>query len=241
MMRRFSVLKAYRHPILAAGVLLTSACSTTMPVGVGAFPKTIDVVDGKYVVCNRGDAAGCVDVTDYDVAERNMLQHTLLSIATDECHRFKMDLYGWSRVGIFSGGFSHVLSAVSAVLPHKATSRAVAGGGAVSAAIGGDIDGYFRESKLGVALAGIELARTRVFFQIKEKHATGTDKYPVSRAFNDAVRYHAVCTLPNGLDEAGGAVEDATERAANPPVGQPLAEQRTVETPAVEVAGEGAS
>ena len=209
-------LKPLRYPILVAA-LLTTACSTTMPIGVGPFPKTIDAANGKYLVCDRGSTAGCVDVTDYDVEQRNLLQHTLLSIATDECHQFKTNLYGWSRVGIFSGGVSHMLSAVSAVLPHKATSRAVAGGGAVSAAIGGDIDGYFRESKLAVALAGIELARTRVFYQIKEKYDTDTVKYPVSRAFNDAVRYHVVCTLPNGLDEAGGAVEDATERAAKPP------------------------
>ena len=198
--------------------LFATACSTTMPTGVGPFPKTIDVSDDGYFVCDRGakTGGGCVDVTDYDAGRRNLLQHTLLSIATDECYQFKMRLYGWSRFGILSGGISHAMSAASAVLPHKATSRAIAAGGSASAAIGGDIDGYFRESKLAVALAGIELARTRVFFQIKEKHDARIDEYPVSRAFNDAVRYHAVCNLPDGLDEASGAVEDATERAAQP-------------------------
>ena len=93
-----------------------------MPVGVGPFPKTIDAAADKYLVCDRGSATGCVDVTNYDKKQRNLLQHTLLSIATDQCHQFKTDLYGWSRVGIFSGGVSHLLSAVSAVLPHKGPS-----------------------------------------------------------------------------------------------------------------------
>jgi len=218
-------------PFLAAFAVLTAllGCSSTMPTGVGQFPKSLDVVAGKYRLCDRSDTAStnCTDVTNYTVAQRNLMQHTLLAIATDRCHDFKNTLYSWTRVGIFSGGASHLLSAVAAVLPHKPTSRAVAGGGAVSAAVGGDIDAYFRESKLAVAVAGIELARTSIFYQIKEKYAADLKNYPVSRAFNDALRYHGVCNLADGLDAAGGAVEDATERAAKGDNDQPPATSNT--------------
>ena len=37
--------------------------------------------------------------------------------------------------------------------------------------------------------------------------------YPVGRAINDALRYHGVCTLADGLSEAGGAVEAATNQS----------------------------
>ena len=40
--------------------------------------------------------------------------------------------------------------------------------------LAGDLDGYFRETKLTIALAGVELARPRIFKQI---HWSRTDDF----------------------------------------------------------------
>ena len=200
-----------------------TGCMSSMPVGVGAFPKTIDIADGRSVVCDRAakertridtGSSQCEDVTEYTVGQRNQLQHALLGIATQECQDFKSRLYGWTRSGIATGGVSHLMTGASAVATHAPTSQLMAGVGTFSAAIGADIDSYFRESKLAVALGGIEIARTRIFRQIKDKKGASLLDYPVSRAFNDALRYHGVCTLPEGISESASAVEDAIARAA---------------------------
>ena len=199
-----------------------TGCMSSMPVGVGPFPKTIDIADGRSVVCDRagkertgrGVNRQCEDVTDYTEGQRNRLQHVLLGIATDECQDFKGRVYGWTRFGIASGGISHLMAGASAVSTHIPTSQLMAGVGSLSTAIGGDVGAYFRESKLAVALGGIEIARTRIFRQIKDKKGASLVDYPVSRAFNDALRYHGVCTLPEGISESASAVEEAITRAA---------------------------
>ena len=203
-------------------VACLTGCMNSMPVGVGAFPKTIDIADGRSVVCDRavegrtgvGADRRCEDVTDYTEGQRNQLQHVLLGIATQECHDFKSRLYGWTRFGIASGGVAHLMTSASAVSTHVPTSQLMAGVASLSTAVDGDVGAYFRESKLSVALGGIEIARTRIFRQIKDKKGESVLEYPVSRAFNDALRYHGVCTLPEGISESASAVEDAIARAA---------------------------
>lgn len=184
-----------------------------MPIGVGTFPKHLKVNGGRIELCDLESAANCEDVTGLNRLQRNELQHALLTMATAECHEFKMKLYGWTRVGIFSGAISHLSSAAATVTGHDVTSRALSGIGSASGGIGSDLDGYFRQSRLSIALSGIELERTRIFKQIDGKRDTSVEEYPVSRAVNDALRYHQVCNLPDGISASGDAVEDATEDA----------------------------
>ena len=186
-----------------------------MPIGVPPFPKVMALDDAAIRLCDRaqtsGVAADCLDLADYSEKERrNQLQHSLLAIATDVCHAYKMRLYGWTRFGLFSGAVSHLTGAASAITGHKATSRTLVGIGTATGAIGGDFDSYFRQSRLSIALSGIELGRTRVFKQIAREQRKDIDQYPVAQAVNDALRYHQVCNLPEGLSESASAVESAT-------------------------------
>ena len=194
--------------------MIISACQSSMPIGVGPFPKYLDIKEETLELCDRDSDDNCADVTSYDKEKRNLLQHTLLSIATAECHNFKMKLYGWTRVGIFSGAISHISGAAATVTGHDVASRALSGLGSASGGIGSDIDGYFRQSRISIALAGIELERTRIFKQMADKQDSSTENYPVSRAVHDVLRYHQVCNLPDGLGASSDAVEDATEEAA---------------------------
>ena len=194
--------------------MAVSACQNSMPIGVGPFPKHLEVIEGQFKLCDLESTANCEDVTDYERLNRNMLQHALLTVATAECHDFKMKLYGWTRAGIFSSAISHISSAAATITGHDVASRALSGISSASGGIGSDIDGYFRQSRLSIALNGIELERTRIFKQINEKRETSVEEYPVPRAVNDVLRYHQVCNLPDGLSASGDAVEDATESAA---------------------------
>ena len=65
------------------------------------------------------------------------------------------------------------------------------------------------------ALNGIEIARTNIFRQILGRQDDNLLEYSVSRAVNDAIRYHNVCNLEEGRIEASSALSDAVEEARN--------------------------
>ncbi len=197
-------------------VLLTlGSCSllprVAAPVGVDPFPLVWTMTNGHAELCDRETPGECLDPRLMESArDRNEMQHMLLGTATDRCHEFKRTLYGMTKAGIGFNALSQLSAAASAIVDHDPTSRAAAAAGTAVGAIGGDFDGYFRETKLAIALSGIELARTRIFKSILEDQNKSLEEYPITRAVNDALRYHNVCTLADGLSESAGAVEAAT-------------------------------
>ena len=221
---------------MVAIVCLTAAagCSTLTPVSVEPFPMQWEITDdGTFKFCKsrddsggmagkvlhgtlgvgqRGDTSACLDTASIESkADRNNLQHTLLGMATRLCADFRERLYKQTLSPLYlrTTGSLGKVAAVS-LIPHNATADAVSAASEVAGTVAGDIDGYFRETKMNIALSGIELARTRVFKQIVRSAGDDLTAYPVGRAINDALRYHGVCTLAEGLSEAGSAVEAAT-------------------------------
>ena len=186
------------------------------PVGVKPFPLEIGAVDKKLVLCRshhlkKGETAKCLDLADYDTPfKRDQLQHALLGMATYKCHIFKMKLYGMTQVGLFADSFADLGSAAATVLSHDFDSAVANAVATVTDSVGGNFDGYFRDSKIELAISGIELARTRIFKQISDEKTKRLEDYPVTRAYNDALRYHNACNLPEGLSVTSGAVKAAT-------------------------------
>ena len=70
------------------------------------------------------------------------------------------------------------------------------------------MDGYLDADKIEIALLGIELARTDIFKKVLESANEDLSEYPVNRAINDAMRYHGVCNLQDGLSTSADAVGD---------------------------------
>lgn len=215
---------------------MPAGCSTLTPVSVEPFPMQWEIKDGALKFCKsrddtggvagnvlhgtfgwgqQGDTEKCLDTASISSkASRNDLQHSLLGMATRLCREFRERLYKQTLSPLYlrTTGSLGKAAAVS-LIPHQATADALGAASEVAGTVAGDVDGYFRETKLNIALAGVELARTRVFKQIIRSRREDLVDYPVGRAINDALRYHGVCTLADGLSEAGGAVEAAT----NPP------------------------
>lgn len=138
---------------------------------------------------------------------RNELQHELLGAATQACHRYKNKLYSMTKGGMLFGALSQVSSAASGLLRVERSANIAASAGTVAGGLGGDFDGYFQDSRLEVALSGIELARTRIFKQLRKNRNKPVPDYPVSQAVNDAFRYNNVCAFSEGLRESNEAVQ----------------------------------
>ena len=215
-----------RLAALLSAHLLLAACGLLpqppLPVGVKAFPLEIGPVDDKLMLCRshhleKKEADKCLDLADYATPlKRDQLQHALLGMATYRCHLFKMRLYGMTQVDLLAGSFGDLSSAAATVLSHDfdaAVANAVA---TVSGSVGTSFESYFRDTKIELAISGIELARTRIFKQISDKKKKPIEDYPVTRAYNDALRYHNVCNLPEGLSATSGAVKEATSAVNRP-------------------------
>ena len=194
-----------------------------MPIGVESFPLRIGPVDDALMLCRphhlkKADANKCLDLSEITTPEqRNHLQHGLLGMATYHCHRFKMKLYGVTKVDLFADSFADLSSAAATVLSHDFDAAVATAVSTVSDSIGGNFGSYFRDSKIEIAMSGIELARTRIFKQITDNKQKPLAAYPVTRAYNDALRYHNVCNLPEGLSASSGAVKAATTAVNRPP------------------------
>ena len=198
----------------------TSGCALIglrpLPIGVEPFPLQIGPVDDALMLCRthhlkKGEADKCLDLTSYTTPEqRDHLQHALLSMATYNCHIFKMKLYGVTKVDLFANSFADLSSAAATVLSHDYDAAVANAVSTVSGSIGSNFSNYFRDSKIEIAISGIELARTRIFKQIAGNKKKPLADYPVTRAFNDALRYHNICNLPEGLGASSGAVKAAT-------------------------------
>ena len=223
LMRRCIITLATMATATVGGCTLLPA-----PVAVDPFPMEWVAVDGDLEFCqrvgkrprrnqNKVNSARCIDTGGITTIEqRNDLQHRLMGMATQLCLDFRTKLYGETKRPIYlraAGSLAGVASAT--LIPHDMTAEAVGSAGHVVGSVAGDLDGYFRETKMNIALSGVELARTRLFKQIVRSRRDDLETYPVGRAINDAMRYHGVCTLADGLSESAGAVEAATASASS--------------------------
>ena len=161
--------------------------------------------DGSF--CEpKGDVCINLAAAKSGVAARNELQHTLLGIATERCNKFKTQIFGRTSVGLFANLFSQFSSATATVITHDLTAKSMSALGTVTNSVSGDFEKHFAEERLSLALSGIEVARTRVVKQILRETESDLTNYPVSRAINDVLRYHGVCSLQAGLNESARLV-----------------------------------
>ena len=145
--------------------------------------------------------------------QRNELQNALLAESTARCIEFKDKLIRYSTrnvVGLES--FSILLSAGAATVSGARLAESLA----ASAGAGNAVSSIWEDnysSDLEVALAGIELGRTKVFKNIRDGQKRPLSQYSVSRAVNDALRYHAACSRADGKIAIDSAIEDAIDEA----------------------------
>ena len=150
-----------------------------------------------------------LDSTELQSA-RNELQNSILSVSTTMCRNFKQTLDRRSRGhSLHSETLALFLSAGAAI--GVGGSEQIAKG---FAAIAGASTGYGRMiddryvNDLETTQQGIELARRRVFQQINSQQEKDLLEYPLSRAVNDAIRYHAVCNVTEGKSETSRSISE---------------------------------
>ena len=188
-------------------LVLLCGCGPVMPVAADPFPLKW-TSDGKF--CQVDDLSQCrnMDKAKADIEERNQLQHELLGTATQLCTKFKKELSKRTNISTYTGIVSQALSTGSSVVRPELASKKVAAGGTVMNYVTDSFEKRFAEQRLSIALSGIEYARTNIFKKILENSEESLTKYPVSRAVNDALRYHDVCSLQAGLDASSRIVAD---------------------------------
>lgn len=229
------------------GAVLASmiACAVTgcvVPAGVDPLPYFAEDGSGNEVqtplLCVLyyrygfldGDVESCNEVgwklktlnaedlnSDEYRSRRNELQHTMLSMATKACGDYRNRLTERSEsLSVGPGTLALLLTAGSAA----ATSAKEL---AAAAAAAGGISQITEESytnDLANTQMGIELARTRIFKQILDGQKENLLKYPVSRAINDAKRYHGVCNRTDGSAQASralsGEIDDLSSGTRDP-------------------------
>ena len=153
--------------------------------------------------------------TEFDVIrKRNELQHSILGIATNQCNEYKKALAARSTSGVVNASVAALLlSAGTALFGGESTPQALAASAGAFVGISALIEDKY-EGDLTAALTGIEIARTRIFRQILRSQRKNLVDYPVSRAVNDAIRYHSVCNLVEGVAEVSKSLKTALEQAA---------------------------
>jgi len=214
--------------------LLVSACQGYgMPVG--AEPIYVEPVvsshgalelrfcGGRNCESNRDLLVGLQTVAE-PRRTRNGIQHAILGRSTFLCNEFKQTLARNSARYTFTmRTLTHLFTGASTVTKGRHYAKVFSGVGGLSTAIGDDIDAMYGHN-VAIALSGIELARTRIFRQILEHQNDSLVEYPLSRAVNDALRYHSVCNLVEGIEESSAAVESAIGQASGsaPPAAMPV-------------------
>ena len=147
-------------------------------------------------------------------SRRNELQHTILGLATDACTDYKKRLAnnaeGWMVGTTILAIF---LSAGATVRPEILAKELAAAATAVSGTSQILEESYMND--LENAQLGIELARTRVFRNILSGQDKNLIDYPLSRAVNDAMRYHGVCNRSDGRFESLRALSSELEELSN--------------------------
>lgn len=216
-----------RTIISLLGLILITGCSV-LPTGVDPLPyfetrnEGIDTVElcklyRKYNFTTDNcqneswsvSIVGDIRSSDQLMHRRNELQEEIKAIATSKCNEFRKKITGQAQKGLISTETaSLVLSAAATVVNPTSLSKSLAGGAAATTGIARLLDENY-ENILQTALDGIELGRTKVHKQIAEQQEKSLLEYPLSRAVNDALRYHSACNLKEGLTEVSNAV--ATE------------------------------
>ena len=138
-------------------------------------------------------------------SRRNELQHAILSMATTACGDYRRRLTARSEGFMVSTTVLALFLSAGATVGTDTIAKELA---AAATAFSG-ISQLTEESytnDLENTQMGIELARTRIFRNILGSQEEDLLKYPVSRAINDAKRYHGVCNRADGSAQASRAL-----------------------------------
>ena len=229
---------------LGAVLALVAVCTVTscaIPAGVDPLPYFAEDPSGNEVEMQQlcilyyrygfldGDVESCNKVgwklkelseNDLDSKEhqsrRNELQHTLLSMATKACGDYRKTLTQRSETFMIGPAVLALFLSAGSVASHSAATELTATATAVSGVSQLTEESYTND--LVNTQMGIELARTRIFKQILNDQNENLLKYPVSRAINDAKRYHAVCNRTDGRIQASRALsEQLSNRGSQEP------------------------
>lgn len=218
--------------LIAAISITASACTgLSIPSGVDPLPYfKLDKSSGHQVQstelcrlykrfkfvqedCESADWK-VIDLTEKNLKSktrrhaRNELQHTILALATTKCDAYKQILDSRARKKTQgSESLALLLSAGAAFAGSEQLTKALAASAGAANAFGELFEDEYT-SQLEDARQGIEIARTRIFRQILEEQEESLKDYPLARAVNDALRYHSVCNMTEGIAEISRALSE---------------------------------
>ena len=159
-------------------------------------------------------AFGCFNefarTASYAAVTRNQIQERLLAASEQRCADFKALLHRkQSNVNFFTGVATSAFAAAGSITRSVEGARTLAGLSGLSSAYGAEYNqAYFSNLAAHVAVAGIDLHRSRIYEQIlSQGKSKSIDDYPLQAAIKDAFKYHAACSIMTGLVEAQNAIK----------------------------------
>ena len=138
-------------------------------------------------------------------SRRNELQHAILSMATNACGDYRKRLTARSEGFMVSTTVLALFLSAGATVATNTIAKELAAGATAFSGISQLMEKSYTNDLENTQL-GIELARTRVFRNVLDGQKDDLLEYPVSRAINDAKRYHGVCNRADGSAQASRAL-----------------------------------
>ena len=143
------------------------------------------------------------------VRRRNSVRSRLLDASYNECEHFLDELRQEQAGFNFAlGSLTSTLGGVGAIVTGAGVARAFSGAAAIVSGVRAEgNDANFRQLTAEVIARGIETRRSELLETINPRRNLPIESYTVEDAVADAVKYHSVCSLISGLQQASKQVQ----------------------------------
>src|SRR6185312_965674 len=183
-------------------------------------PKTVDDCTRlrrsiAWTLITHPAAGQAASVVNYSKEARNEAIKMLLADSDQKCDRYKQFLDAYN--GDVQAG-SGILSQTASTIASLATgglAKALSAGASITTNAGGQLGkAHFHDQTIPVIVQGINSAQKKVMADISTGMGEDVSAYPIGAGIEDAIRYHAQCTITAGLQEAQNSLS-----TQNPVVG----------------------
>ncbi len=144
---------------------------------------------------------------------RNQIQDQLLLASVQRCNAYEKYLRHLdASEGFLFGALSTILGGAGAIVTGAGGARALAGTAGISSGVGAEArQNIFSNLASAVIVPGIEKRRTELLQEIADKRCHSVQTYTIGFALADAGRFHAACTMDQGISEAAQTVTTAQD------------------------------
>ncbi len=160
---------------------------------------------------------------------RNLAQDRIIAASNNRCNIYKTYLQqAHSRGNFLMGALTTTLAGAGGIVTGGAV-NALSAGAAITSGIRAEYNqAYYAGLNTSIISKGIDQRRKELFDDMKKKRYKGGDrekglieyeKYNITEAVSDAIKYHGACNLIEGLKTADAAISDIGLKRLNESLG----------------------